>query len=168
MQLVSIADVVPTVRIDLRYASDRNTLGRPLYDPHFSARLRPEAAAALVRATAFLEPAGYRLVVWDAYRPPEVQLYLLDAQPSARDTYVLTDSNHCQGLAVDVTLMSSQGAVLDMGTDHDEFSSRAHINATGLTAEQQGNRKTLMDAMVTAGFSQWPYEWWHYDFANVQ
>ncbi|GAC1500163.1 MAG: hypothetical protein NVS1B10_03540 [Candidatus Saccharimonadales bacterium] len=66
-------------------------------------------------------------------------------------------------MAVDVTLADQQGNYLDMGTDFDEFSLRAHANYEQLSKDQISNRQLLVDGMISASFRQWPYEWWHFD-----
>lgn len=164
--LVPLKDLAPDVIIDLRYASGNNITKRILYSEDFEVQLESLTAKALSSAAAHFAVDGYKLVVWDAYRPNEVQQILLEAAPASKNQYVLEDSNHSKGLAVDVTLVDATGTYLDMGTDHDEFSERAHIGAAGLTPEQQQNRNTLSKGMKQAGFTQWPYEWWHFDFAE--
>jgi D-alanyl-D-alanine dipeptidase len=73
-------------------------------------------------------------------------------------------SNHLKGLAVDLTLANYDGTYLDMGTDFDDFSERAHVDSALITPDQQANRKILQTAMEAHGYKPWPYEWWHFDY----
>ncbi|MDB5185805.1 MAG: peptidase [Candidatus Saccharibacteria bacterium] len=161
--LVLISDYMPDAIFDIRYATTHNITGKAIYqspDVYLSAK----AVAALQRVVDELKSEGFRLVVWDAYRPTEAQELLRKVYADKR--YVRKNSIHSQGLAVDVTLASTNGDYLDMGTDFDEFSERAHPDATELTEEQLQNRTLLADVMTKHGFKQWPYEWWHFDFVG--
>lgn len=163
MQLVLLRPLLPDAIFDLRYASPRNIVGRPLYS-ELDAELEEEAAQQLVLVADLLRKQSLRLVIWDAFRSLDVQRQLLAV--NSDEKYVLEESNHCKGLAVDVTLADERGRLLDMGTDHDDFTPKAHSDATDLTDEQFANRQALTATMQQAGFSQWPYEWWHFDFVG--
>src|SRR5438093_11417852 len=77
--LVDIKSVDPTILVELRYAGRNNLTGRPLYPPGTLALVRPEVASHLAVAQAFLRRCQYNLKIWDAYRPPSVQLKLWQA-----------------------------------------------------------------------------------------
>lgn len=164
MQLVDLTSYIPDAIIDMRYANDRNVAGRAISD-ETKPRLIESAAQALGSVADQLRKQGYKLVIWDAYRTPEVQQVLGSLQPDQR--YVLELSKHCQGLAVDLTLADANGVLLDMGTDHDDFSDTAHADATDITDEQTRNRHILTAAMEQGDyFVQWPFEWWHFDYVQ--
>src|SRR5947209_8620706 len=128
MQLVELTSVVPDVLVDLRYALPANFTGHILYDETQAvAQLDTPAARALATAAELLRAQELKLVIWDAYRPEHIQQELRAVLSD--DHYVAPDSNHCRGLAVDVTLAGANGALLDMGTDFDEFSELAHLDA---------------------------------------
>lgn len=167
MNLVALRDVVPSVVLDLRYATDRNVLGEVLYDPNFVAQLDEPAAQALAKATEYFMVLGYSIVLWDAYRTPAVHQRLLTIEQPEPDMYIVRDSEHCKGLAVDVTLATNKGEYLDMGTDHDDFSPRAHRDAEGLTQQQQTHRQLLLDGMAQAGFEPMATEWWHFNYTGA-
>jgi len=162
MQLVDVSSLISDAIVDLRYTTNRNVLNRPIDGAATSAQLDTTAAQALRRAAELFRQQHLRLVIWDAYRSNQVQEQLRAVEPD--DQYVLKESNHCLGLAVDVTLATDTDERLDMGTDHDDFSPMAHTDAQGLTAEQAHNRQLLIDIMQQAGFRVWPYEWWHFDY----
>jgi D-alanyl-D-alanine dipeptidase len=163
-ELVDVARLVPDARLDLRYASTANFTGRALY-PVARCLLRAEAAERLARAAAALRAKGYRLVLYDCYRPLSVQRQLWKARPERGFVAdPATGSHHNRGMAVDVALADREGRPLEMPTDFDAFSPRARAWATeGLTPGARRHRDALRAAMLAAGFSVNPLEWWHYD-----
>ena len=161
MKLVELKPLLKNALFDLRYASEDNITGEVLYHDNPPA-LDTAAAQQLKKVEESLEVQGYRLVIWDAYRPAEVQEKLRAIQSDSR--YVAEDSNHNHGVAIDLSLALADGTYLDMGTDFDDFTPAAHVEAEGLTDNQQSNRQILAAAMEEHGFRQWPYEWWHFDY----
>ena len=166
---------VPGVRVDLRYASANNFMGRNLYSPLDCAFLHREAAEALARAAAELAAAhpGHSLLVLDAVRPQRVQ-DVMWASVADADRIYLADpgpgSIHSFGMAVDLTIVDSTGRELDMGTGFDEMDEKSHpafeprfLAAGQLTAAQVSNRETLRAAMRAGGWQNIPTEWWHFD-----
>ena len=110
---------------------------------------------------------GYRLKIWDAYRPPSAQrtLWEVVADPS----FVANPekgSIHTRGAAVDVTLVDDEGNELPMPTGFDDFSEKAAIDYDGCTEDEAKNRDLLAEVMVRNGFVQIQSEWWH--FADSQ
>ncbi|MEO5825785.1 MAG: M15 family metallopeptidase [Gemmatimonadales bacterium] len=171
VKLAEVAREVPRAVLELRYATTQNFTGGVL--PGYDAPvvlLRREAALALAKVSARVEAQGYRLKIWDGYRPVRATLAMVAWTERERRTDLLDDgyiarrSRHNQGVAVDLTLVrADDGTELDMGTPFDEFSSRAHTaNATGIVA---ANRRILIDAMASAGFTNYTSEWWHFSFS---
>jgi D-alanyl-D-alanine dipeptidase len=151
------------VDIDLVYATDRNLTGKPIYRTAHCLLLEP-AEAALRRAVAIARGAGLSLRIFDAYRPPRAQQVLWDFLPDP--TYIADvkgGSNHSRGTAIDLTLLDSDRAALDMGTGFDDMTvASAHFH-TGLPQAVQRNRLLLLGIMEAAGFAHIPSEWWHYE-----
>lgn len=162
-RLVPLVQFVNNALIDIRYATTNNFTGKRLYSAAFQPQLTQPAAEALGHAADYFSTLDLRLVIWDAYRPVAIQNELLSIMGGGN--YVRVDSNHPKGLAVDATL-TNKTMYLDMGTDYDDFSSKAHSDAGGLTEQQYRNRELLMSGMKEYGFTVWPYEWWHFDFAH--
>ncbi len=166
--LVDATTIVPGLRVDIRYATNRNVVGRPLYR---SARclLVPDVARALARAQGILRQRGFALMAWDCYRPLSAQRELWRVYP--HPGFVANPargSNHNRGAAIDVTLVDLAGRPVAMPTDFDSFEPRAFQGATdGVSPEARANRDTLRTAMVTAGFRTIRREWWHYDFRGA-
>lgn len=161
--LVDLLDVDSTVVLDVRYATSRNFTGKRLY-PVARCLLRADAAERLARVHARLREAGYRLRIFDCYRPLSIQRKLWALVPDER--YVANPaegSRHNRAAAVDLTLADSTGAELPMPTEYDDFTHRAHRDWQGATPEQLANRRRLEEAMTGEGFEPLPTEWWHFD-----
>lgn len=161
--LERIDERIPDAIIDLRYATENNITHKQLYASD-TAALRPQVLTSLADAADSLREHGYCVVVWDAYRPPKVQKELLAVCDDS--DYVAQVSNHCRGITLDITLADMNGTLLDMGTDHDEFSPMAHAGSSLITPKQAANRALLKDALENVGFKQLPTEWWHFDYVN--
>lgn len=158
--LQEIKESIPSVLLDIRYATENNFTGKRLYKEPM-AYLLPEPLKALKSAADEFAGEGFKLVIFDAYRPPTVQDVL--RQYCDDDAYVAEVSNHCRGITVDVSLAHSSGQYLDMGTDYDDFTPLAHKDGA-INKEQVRNRGLLASRLEFHGFVQHPYEWWHFDF----
>ena len=170
---------VAGIGVELRYASADNFVGRDLYSPLDCAWLHRHAAEGLEKAVAWLalERPGVGMLVLDALRPQRVQEQLWEAlQGTDLLSYLanpVRGSIHSFGMAVDITLVDSQGCQFDMGTPFDDLSERSHpaledaMRARGELSETQvDNRQLLRDAMRAGGFSGINSEWWHFDCGN--
>lgn len=166
--LVDLATLTPPPVVELRYATSNNFTGAPL--PGYEANrafLRREAAAALQRASTALAERGYRIKVWDGYRPVRATEAMVawtqrvGRTDLLRDGYIAERSRHNLGLAVDCTLVDAHtGKELDMGTGFDTFSIDAHTRSA--QGPELANRLILRDAMEKAGFAPYDDEWWHF------
>ena len=125
--------------------------------------LHPEAETMLRKAQAYANAMGYRLKIFDAFRPTEAQWKLWSHTP---DPDFLADprrgSPHSRGVAVDLSLTDFNGTELEMGTDFDAFTPLSHHGAMDISATAQRNRHLLMGLMTTAGWDFYRNEWWHY------
>lgn len=168
--LVDVRSLDSTIVVDMRYGTANNFTGAPL--PGYLANralLRREAAAALARVQRLALAQGYRLKVYDAYRPVRATDAMMDwtrrtgREDLVRDGYIASRSRHNLGLAIDLTLVdASTLEEFPMGTPYDTFSSAAHTaNASGLIA---GNRQVLVRLMEKEGFANYDKEWWHFAF----
>lgn len=162
--LVDITSKIPDAILDIRYATNNNITGSKLYDKPL-ALLPPEILDKLVNAANEFRQKGYRIVIFDAWRPIEAQKKLREVCHD--DRYVAEISNHCRGVTVDITLADKNGNYLDMGTDYDDFSEKAHIKTDKITQKQKENRKLLRNTMQRLGFAPYPYEWWHFDYLSL-
>ncbi|MGB1547655.1 MAG: D-alanyl-D-alanine dipeptidase [Alphaproteobacteria bacterium] len=150
------------VELALAYATAENFTGKPVYA---TARcyLHPDAALCLGNAVRLAGRLGYRLKVFDAFRPAEAQQILWDFCP---DPEFLADpkkgSPHSRGVAVDLTLMDAAGRELDMGTPFDAFTPLSHHGNGKVGLSAQRNRLFLLGLMTDAGWDFYRNEWWHY------
>jgi D-alanyl-D-alanine dipeptidase len=168
--LVDVQRVDSTIAVDLRYATSNNFTRAPIpgYEGN-RAYLRDEAAAALALASEDLRREGFRIKIFDAYRPVRASEAMVawaqrtNRTDLLRDGYIAARSRHNLGAAVDVTLIDlASGNELPMGTAFDTFSVAAHTaNARGGFA---ANRQRLQKALERHGFQNYENEWWHFSY----
>jgi CubicO group peptidase (beta-lactamase class C family)/D-alanyl-D-alanine dipeptidase len=167
--LVEVALLDPTIKLDIRYAGSDNFLSTPVYASARAFLERP-AAEAVVRANRALAREGYGLLIHDAYRPWYVTNVFWEATPPEGKIFVADPaegSRHNRGCAVDLTLYElATGRPVIMPSVYDEQSPRAFPDYPGGTSLQRWQRDLLRRAMEEAGFSVYDYEWWHYDFKD--
>jgi D-alanyl-D-alanine dipeptidase len=168
-ELVELVKLDPTLRLDIRYATRNNFLGRPVYTEARAFLQRP-AAEALVRVNRALRQRGYGLVIFDGYRPWSVTKVFWDATLEDKREFVADPakgSRHNRGCAVDLSLFDLRtGAEVKMPSEFDEFTERAHINYKCGSAESMRLRDLLRAAMEAEGFAVYEPEWWHYDYKD--
>ena len=167
--LVELIKMDSTLKLDIRYASDSNFLGTPLYTEARAFLQRP-AAEALARVNRKLHKQGYGLLIFDGYRPWYVTKIFWDATPPTQRAYVADPaqgSRHNRGCAVDLTIYDLKTVQpISMPSTYDEFSERAHADYSGGTAEERAHRELLRRAMEGEGFSVYSNEWWHFDYRD--
>jgi D-alanyl-D-alanine dipeptidase len=149
--------------LDLRYATTNNITGKVLY-PEAKAYLRKETIRKLRRVARDLQEEGYRLVIWDAWRPASAQRALWQAKPDGKFlTPPSKISRHRRGTSVDVSLADKDGRILEMPSGFDEFNEKADEDFSDVPKEAAKRARILRNIMFNAGFSGVPDEWWHYD-----
>ena len=155
---VDIQQIIPSVDLDIKYATTDNFTHTKLYQ-NPRALLRQGTAVKLKKVADEVEKKGYHLKIWDAYRSPEVQFTMWKLVPDTR--YVANPfkgySNHSRGSAVDLTLIDSQGNELAMPTGYDDFT------AAAARANDNVHAKYLQTVMLKHGFKSLATEWWHFD-----
>ena len=171
---VDVRSVVPNALMDLRYATTNNFTHVQLYPADARCLVHESMAPGLAAAAKTLAAQGNVLVFWDCYRPHDVQVKMFQVVPNAAwvakpGSYA---KSHETGRSVDVTLadpaLQCPRCRVDMGTDFDDFSTRATAFATdGVSADQRANRARLRDAMSAGGLSVYSGEWWHFDGAGA-
>ncbi len=180
---VLLADYIPAVVQEIRYYSTYNFIGDRIngYEEP-CALLTREAARALQAVSNEMIVQGYRLKIFDAYRPVRAVKHFvlwgiedldlrmkpffypdLDKQDLFRKGYIASQSSHSRGSTVDLTLLNMQtGKELDMGSPFDLFSELSHPDSNLVTDEQFENRLILRNAMLRHGFKPIDCEWWHF------
>lgn len=149
---------------DMKYATPNNFLKQAVYDCG-DCYLRKSTAEALVKANAEFLKLGYRIKLFDCYRPLAVQKKMWKILPGTH--YVANPakgSKHNRGAAVDLTLVDKDGNELDMGTPFDFFGKEAHHTCTTLPKKVLENRKLLKDILNKYNFKSIYSEWWHYEY----
>lgn len=168
-ELVDLATVIPGARLDIRYASERNFLGTPVY-PAARALLQRPAAEALARVAGALKARGFGLLIHDAYRPWSVTWVFWQATPKHQHGFVANPARgsvHNRGCAIDLSLYRlADGRPVTMPSGYDEFSPRAAAAYPGGTAKQRQLRDLLRRAMEAEGFKPITSEWWHFDYRD--
>ena len=180
---VSIGEAVPDALLDIRYYSSFNFIGERIdgYEAPV-ALLTREAAAALKRVSDEAVSLGWRLKIFDAYRPQKAVDHFVRWAKDPEDTrmkayfypelekkdiipqhYIAEHSGHSRGSTVDLTLfdMASQRDA-DMGGTFDYFGEKSHPDYPGTTEKQHQNRMLLQKLMVKNGFRPLESEWWHF------
>ena len=165
---VRIRDHIPTIQVDLRYATADNFTGEVIYD--FSdAWLRYGTVCKLADAQERLLKLGYSLCIWDAFRPAEAQDRLWAVYPDGN--YVANPANgysgHTRGDTVDVTLLTETGEPVELPSGFDDFSARADRDYSDVSDTAAENARLLEQIMQDCGFSGYEKEWWHYSDATV-
>lgn len=175
------------IRVNMQYAKNGISSAIP------TAYVREEAAKRLMEAKKLL-PKGYTFEIFDAWRPYEVQLALfcayrdslsrqypagitaeeLDAKTcefvSFPDKSKMISYVHSSGGAVDLTIVDEKGMPLDMGSEFDAFSENSYTawyEKNGDNPEIRNNRRLLYNVLSACGFTNYPAEWWHYDFGDI-
>ncbi len=184
---VLLADFVPHIVQEIRYYSTYNFIGERIdgYEEP-CALLTKEAARALKAVSNEVFVQGYRLKVFDAYRPAcAVKQFVLwgiedtdvrmkpyfypalEKQELFAKGYIAKQSSHSRGSAVDLTLLDMKtGKELDMGSPFDLFSELSHPDCREVTDEQYENRMLLRRVMLRNGFQPINCEWWHFSLKD--
>lgn len=167
--LVELVKLDRNIKLDIRYATSNNFLGRRVYKQARAFLQRP-AAEALARANKAMRKMGYGLIIHDGYRPWSVTKIFWDATPADKKEFVADPaqgSRHNRGCAVDLSLFDLKtGKEVVMPSGYDEMTERSHINFAGGTAEATRLRDMLRAAMEAEGFAVYEPEWWHYDYKD--
>jgi D-alanyl-D-alanine dipeptidase len=160
--LVHITPQTHGVLLELAYATPHNVAGQIIYH-RAECLLHRDAEVCLRQAIANAASAGYRIKIFDAYRPQAAQQVLWDTAPDkAFVANPAIGSNHTRGTAVDLTLVDANGQDVDMGTGFDDMTVASHHFSTAVSAQAQANRLVLLRVMEDAGFQHLAHEWWHY------
>ena len=180
---VVLTDVVPDVILEIRYFSTYNFIGARVdgYEQPV-ALITKEAADALKAVSDEMIERGFRLKIYDAYRPQKAVTNFVNWSKDADDVkmkeyfypdlekdvlfpqgYIAEHSGHSRGSTVDLTLFDMAAEKeLDMGGTFDFFGEVSHPDYKDITDEQYANRMILREVMLKHGFKPLPEEWWHF------
>lgn len=169
-QLIDLHKEIPSIIIDLKYASPENFTHKTIYS-NASCYAHKDLIPRLKRVQKALKKKKLSLKMWDAYRPPHAQQKLWKFKPNTQ--YISHPQKgrhyHQRGIALDVTLVDLKtGKELSMPTEFDDFSNKAHHSYEGLSQTKRKNRNLLKSTMTKEGFIPLSSEWWHYMIKNWQ
>ena len=164
--LVNLNNKNSEIIFDLRYATENNFTNTILYKTK-ECLIHKVAYEHLCIAEDIAKKLGYRLKIFDAYRPVYVQKKLWDILPDPN--FIAPPekgSPHSRGVAVDLTLVDRSNNELDMGTDFDEFSRLSYHGCIDISSKSYKNRLLLLGIMTDSGWDFFRNEWWHYQLFN--
>ena len=180
-----VSSVIYDAAYDIRYYSANNFTGNRIRGYKAPvAYMTKESLKALSAAAQDLRKQGYRLLIWDTYRPQKAVYNFVEWINNPKDDgdksfypdlkksdllagqYIMEKSGHTRGSTVDLTIIKKDGSFVDMGGTFDLFSEISHPDYKKLTREQKKNRKILYNAMIKAGFEGIDSEWWHFTLKN--
>ncbi|MFY8182282.1 MAG: M15 family metallopeptidase [Flavobacterium sp.] len=163
---VNLKDFSSDFVFDMKYATDDNFLKSKVYDCD-ECYLRLKTIKSLVDANEEFKSLGYRIKIYDCYRPLDVQKKMWVIMPNA--DYVANPAKgsiHNRGGAVDITLIDENGIELDMGTSFDFFGPEASHNYQDISRKIRKNRALLKSVMLKHNFKSFDSEWWHYNLTD--
>ncbi len=164
--LVDVRQYAPDIVYHLVFATPDNYVGRTLYARDVCL-LQKGTAEKLAKAEELFMADGYRIKVYDAYRPSSVSGILYETFPDS--TYVSPAgwSNHNKGASVDITLVDEKGNELEMPSAVMELNEKAGRNQPDMSPAAKANMDYLTGVMRECGFMTYGEEWWHYTDTNV-
>ena len=184
---VLLSEIVPDIIEEVRYYSTYNFIGDRIdgYEEPVIITTK-ELAKALKKASEEFIKAGYRLKIYDAYRPFQAVKHFvrwandlddirmkdyfypnLDKSLLLKEGYIADYSAHSRGSAIDLTLVDmKKGKEIDVGGLFDLFEQSSHSDYTDISDEQMRNRKLLKDVMCNNGFEAFKEEWWHFNLKD--
>lgn len=151
--------------LDIVYATPNNFTKEILYEEPIC-MLREKTAQKLIKVNSILKEKGYKIKIWDAFRPIEYQRKMFKIYPD--ENFVAnpdkTECNHCKGSAVDVTICTLDNKEVKMPTEFDHFGIESYRNYyDNLEPETKANVLLLENTMKECGFIPFPFEWWHFN-----
>jgi len=180
---VYLKDLVPSIKIELRYFSDDNFIGKPI-NGYKSNRLiiTKEAASSLKNIQQELLKKELSLKIFDGYRPQEAVDHFVEWAKVLNDNlmktqyypkvvksnlfkngYIAAKSSHSRGSTIDLTIINLKTSIeLDMGSPYDFFGVESHPRYQNISDQQKKNRMLLRKVMLANGFKPYENEWWHF------
>lgn len=167
--LVKLLDLDDDFIIDLKYATEDNFAKKKVYSSG-ECYLDKHTAYMLIEVKEILKKDGYRVKVWDAYRPISAQEKFFEivkddnfvAMPPDLNTIKEFKASHMNGLCVDITLTDMAGNELVMPTEFDDFSEMAGLGCDKIGVDARENAEYLKSIMESVGFEPLSSEWWHF------
>jgi D-alanyl-D-alanine dipeptidase len=178
--LVDLREASPTIICTIAWYIEKNGGKKAFEEAHY---VRKSVAEKVNKAQSLL-PAGYSLMLDNAYRSPAMQqksynnvlIKLKAEQPGLTEEELEAEmskrvskvefASHCTGGALDLTIVDKEGQQLDMGTGLDDFTAATFTLSDVISPEAKKNREMLIQVMTKAGFVNFPAEWWHWSYGD--
>ena len=182
-EFVYVKEVVPSIKVELKYFSNNNFLGVPV-DSYKKdvAILTIKAAEALKQVQEELKQHNLSIMIYDSYRPQTAVNHFVRWARNLSDTinkesyypnvmkqhlfkegYIASKSGHSRGSTLDITLVDLNTCEpIDMGSPYDYFGPESWVANNNLTVQQRASRMLLQTIMLKYGFRNYPQEWWHF------
>lgn len=161
---IQVKDILPDIVIEQRYAGNNNFMHKVIYSVPVCV-LRENTANKLVKADSDFKKLGYKIKIWDGYRPLSAQKMMWELVKDPKfiaNPYNGRASIHNRGCAVDITLVDENGDEIEMPSQFDDFSIKATRYNKNMSEAAAENLKILTDVMLKNGFNKLDDEWWHY------
>ena len=169
--LIELIKLDKTIKLDIKYATADNFVGKPVY-PAARAFLQRPAAESVVKVHKWLNRQDLGVVIYDGYRPWSITKLFWEVASEDKRKFVANPENgskHNRGCAVDLSIYDLKtGLPIEMPSGFDEFTERASPDYAGGTQTERSNRDLLRKLMEDAGFTVNANEWWHFDYKNWQ
>jgi D-alanyl-D-alanine dipeptidase len=180
---VYLENIAPSIKIELRYLSENNFIGKPIKGYKSNCLIISlETAVTLKKIQKAALKKGFTLKIFDAYRPQQAVDQFVKWAKILNDTlmkrhyypavaksellkqgYIASKSGHSRGSTVDITLLNTKTEKeLDMGSPYDFFGIQSHPFFKGISKKQKENRILLRTMMTDNGFQPYANEWWHF------
>lgn len=165
--LVAVTEKEFDVELDIKYASGNNVTKEKIYNEPLC-YLHEKSIYPLRKAIQLAKMQGFRLKIFDGYRPIKFQEFLFNKFPGGEfvSDPKTGSAPHCRGVAIDLTLIDRNSQELEMGTEFDNFTTLAYHGSDEISKEAQKNRYILMGIMLSSGWDFYQKEWWHYQLFN--
>ena len=169
-KLVEVVKFDPSIKLDIKYATKNNFLGKPVYK-EAKAFLQEEVVHELVKINKEFKKNDYGIIIFDGYRPWSVTKIFWDETPIDKRKFVANPekgSIHNRGCAVDISLYDlKNGKEVKMPSEYDDFSEKAYPSYPKGNKEEIKLRDYLIKKMESTGkFTVYEYEWWHFNYKD--
>ena len=180
---VYLKDIAPSIRIELRYFSNNNFIGKPIDGYNSNSLIITERTAkSLKKIQQELLKKELSLKIFDGYRPQQAVDHFVRWAKVLNDTimkaqyypkvkkknlfkkgYIAEKSGHSRGSTIDLTIINIKAdEALDMGSEYDFFGIQSHPLYKNISKKQKKNRMLLREIMLDNGFKPYENEWWHF------
>ncbi|HKK95337.1 MAG TPA: M15 family metallopeptidase [Anaerovoracaceae bacterium] len=167
--LIKLFDVDDDFIVDLKYAKANNFTGHIIYNSN-ECWIDKHTAEILIKARNIFKRNGYKVKIWDAYRPISAQAKFWEVMPN--DEFVARPPDmskikkfrptHMNGLCVDITLTDMYGNDIKMPSEFDDMSEKSSLKSNLSTPVRRKNATYMKEVMESVGFEGYENEWWHF------